>query len=73
MATHQDTHFPQVIDTQIGKPFYQVCVLLSRKNVDFFSGEKVPVKEFTTMRLAPWSYRLLLVPPSARTANPGRI
>jgi glycosidase len=30
--------------------------------VDFFSGEKVPVKEFTTMRLAPWSYRLLLVP-----------
>jgi hypothetical protein len=38
MATHQDTHFPQVIDAQIGKPFYQVCVLLSRKNVDFFSG-----------------------------------
>jgi hypothetical protein len=38
MATHQDTHFPQIIDAQIGKPFYQVCVLLSRKNVDFFSG-----------------------------------
>jgi glycosidase len=30
--------------------------------VDFFSGEKVPVRESTTMRLAPWSYRLLLVP-----------
>jgi hypothetical protein len=38
MATHQDTHFPQVIGAQIGKPFYQVCVLLSRKNSDFFSG-----------------------------------
>jgi len=38
MATHQDTHFPQVISTQIGKPFYQVCVLPSRKNSDFFSG-----------------------------------
>jgi hypothetical protein len=38
MATHQDTHFPQVIGAQIGKPFYQVCVLLSRKNTDFFTG-----------------------------------
>jgi hypothetical protein len=38
MAKHQDTHFPNVIGTQIGKPFYQVCVLLSRKNCDFFSG-----------------------------------
>jgi hypothetical protein len=38
MATHQDTHFPQVIASQIGKPFYQVCVLLSRKNTDFFTG-----------------------------------
>jgi hypothetical protein len=38
MATHQDTHFPQVIGAQIGKPFYQVCALLSRKNNDFFSG-----------------------------------
>ena len=38
MATHQDTHFPQIIDAQIGKPFYQVCVLLSRKNTDFFAG-----------------------------------
>ncbi|MEI9924751.1 MAG: hypothetical protein WDN50_15555 [Bradyrhizobium sp.] len=38
MATHQDTHFPQVIAAQIGKPFYQICVLLSHKNTDFFSG-----------------------------------
>jgi hypothetical protein len=38
MATHKDTHFPQVIGAQIGKPFYQVCVLLSRKNTDFFTG-----------------------------------
>lgn len=38
MATHRDTHFPQVIGAQIGKPFYQVCVLLSRKNTDFFTG-----------------------------------
>jgi hypothetical protein len=38
MATHKDTHFPQVIGAQIGKPFYQVCVLLSRKNKDFFTG-----------------------------------
>lgn len=38
MSIHKDTHFPQLIDSQIGKPFYQVCVLLSRKNVDFSSG-----------------------------------
>ena len=38
MAIHKDTHFPQVIAAQIGKPFYQVCVLLSRKNTNFFSG-----------------------------------
>ncbi len=38
MAAHRDTHFPQVISAQIGKPFYQVCVLLSRKNTDFFTG-----------------------------------
>ena len=38
MAIHKDTHFPQVINAQIGKPFYQICVLLSRKNVDFFTG-----------------------------------
>jgi hypothetical protein len=35
---HKDTHFPQVMNAEIGKPFYQVCVLLSRKNVDFFAG-----------------------------------
>jgi hypothetical protein len=38
MATHRDTYFPNVISAQTGKPFYQVCVLLSRKNTDFFSG-----------------------------------
>jgi hypothetical protein len=38
MATHRDTHFPQVISAQIGKPFYQICVLLSRKGTDFFTG-----------------------------------
>jgi hypothetical protein len=38
MVMHKDTHFPQIIASQIGKPFYQVSVLLSRKNVDFFSG-----------------------------------
>jgi hypothetical protein len=38
MVTHRDTHFPQVINSQIAKPFYQICVLLSRKNEDFFSG-----------------------------------
>jgi hypothetical protein len=43
MAIHKDTHFPQVISTQIGKPFYQICVLLSRKNRDFFSGGGVIV------------------------------
>lgn len=38
MVMHKDTHFPGVINAQIGKPFYQVSVLLSRKNVDFFTG-----------------------------------
>lgn len=38
MVLHKDTHFPAIIDEQIGKPFYQVSVLLSRKDVDFFSG-----------------------------------
>jgi hypothetical protein len=38
MATHQDIPFPQIIDAQIGKPSYQVCVLLSRKKTDFFTG-----------------------------------
>jgi hypothetical protein len=43
MAMHKDTHFPQVISAQIGKPFYQICVLLSRKADDFFSGGGVVV------------------------------
>ena len=38
MATHRDTHFPQVINAQIGKPFYQICVLLSSKGTDFVTG-----------------------------------
>jgi hypothetical protein len=38
MMVHRDTHFPGVIKEQIGKPFYQVSVLLSRKNTDFFTG-----------------------------------
>jgi hypothetical protein len=38
MAMHKDTHFPGVISAQIGKPFYQVSVLLSRKHIDFCSG-----------------------------------
>lgn len=38
MVAHKDTHFPAVISSQIGKPFYQVSVLLSRKNVDFSTG-----------------------------------
>lgn len=43
MAMHKDTYFPQVIDAQIGKPFYQVCVLLSRKGSDFFTGGGVVI------------------------------
>jgi hypothetical protein len=38
MSTHRDTHFPQLIKTEIEKPFYQICVLLSRKKVDFVTG-----------------------------------
>ncbi len=45
MAIHKDTHFPQVISAQIGKPFYQICVLLSRKSEDFFSGGGVIVDD----------------------------
>lgn len=43
MALHKDTHFPQVINSQIGKPFYQICVLLSRREADFHSGGGVLV------------------------------
>jgi hypothetical protein len=38
MSQHRDTYFPQIIDAQIGKPYYQLCVLLSRKDVDFATG-----------------------------------
>jgi hypothetical protein len=38
MAMHKDVHFPKIIDAQIGKPFYQVSVLLSRKATDFVAG-----------------------------------
>ncbi len=38
MAVHRDTYFPQIIDAQIGKPYYQICVLLSRKGTDFGTG-----------------------------------
>jgi len=43
MAMHKDTHFPQVISSQIGKPFYQISLLLSRKGEDFFTGGGVVV------------------------------
>jgi hypothetical protein len=43
MSLHKDTHFPQIISEQIGKPFYQVCILLSRKNKDFSTGGGVIV------------------------------
>jgi len=32
---------PSVINAQIGKPFYQVCVLLSRRNTDFLPGAEL--------------------------------
>lgn len=38
MSVHRDTYFPQIIDAQIGKPYYQLCVLLSRKSVEFSTG-----------------------------------
>lgn len=38
MVMHKDTHFPHIVDTQIGKPFYQILVLLSRKGIDFMNG-----------------------------------
>jgi hypothetical protein len=38
MAQHKDTHFPKVMSSQSGLPFYQVSVLLSRKSVDFNTG-----------------------------------
>lgn len=38
MAMHKDTHFPNIIDAQLSKPFYQISVLLSRKLSHFHSG-----------------------------------
>jgi hypothetical protein len=38
MAVHRDTYFPQIIDAQLGKPYYQICVLLSQKCVEFSTG-----------------------------------
>jgi hypothetical protein len=43
MSMHRDTYFPQIMATQIGKPYYQICVLLSRKNQDFSTGGGVIV------------------------------
>lgn len=43
MVMHKDTHFPPIITSELGKPFCQVSVLLSRKNVDFFKGGGVVV------------------------------
>ena len=43
MSIHKDTHFPQLINAQIGKPFYQVSALLSRRRTDFSSGGGVIV------------------------------
>jgi hypothetical protein len=43
MSLHKDTYFPQIISAQIGKPFYQVCILLSRKSKDFSTGGGVIV------------------------------
>lgn len=38
MVMHKDSHFPQVVASQMGKPYYQIQVLLSRKTVDFMNG-----------------------------------
>jgi hypothetical protein len=37
MSIHRDTYFPTRLEEK-DKPFYQMLVLLSRKNIDFFSG-----------------------------------
>lgn len=37
MTIHRDEYFPNKLEEQ-DKPFYQMLVLLSRKNVDFFTG-----------------------------------
>lgn len=38
MAKHCDTYFPTIIKEQMGKPFYQVSALLSRKGEHFATG-----------------------------------
>jgi hypothetical protein len=38
MVKHNDASFSRLLGTQIGKPYYQVGVLLSRKNIDFCDG-----------------------------------
>lgn len=37
MSIHRDKYFPKKLEEQ-DKPFYQMLVLLSRKNVDFITG-----------------------------------
>ena len=37
MSLHRDTYFPNKL-AEKDKPFHQILVLLSRKNVDFFTG-----------------------------------
>ena len=37
MSLHRDAYFPKKLADK-DKPFYQMLVLLSRKNVDFFTG-----------------------------------
>jgi hypothetical protein len=38
MTKHKDASFSQLLGARLGKPYYQVGVLLSRKNIDFFDG-----------------------------------
>jgi hypothetical protein len=45
MSLHRDTYFPQIMAAQIGKPYYQICALLSRKNKDFSTGGGVIVDQ----------------------------
>lgn len=42
MTLHQDKHFPNKLEEH-DKPFYQMLVLLSRKDVDFFTGGGVVI------------------------------
>jgi hypothetical protein len=38
MAKHKDTSLPRILSAKLAKPYYQVGILLSRKNIDFFNG-----------------------------------